>query len=118
VPDNWAAGSYYNVPLKDLMQIIESAINSGYTVAWDGDVSDEKGFSTNGGIATIEDESKEVTSSIRQQAFNDFSTTDDHLMHLTGIGEDSSGNKFYLTKNSWGTAKGKDGYWWMSENSK
>jgi bleomycin hydrolase len=116
VPDNWASGEYYNIPMDELLQIIAYAINNGYTVAWDGDISDHKSFSSNGGIATVDNEDTVVTAEVRQEAFDDFSTTDDHLMQLTGLGEGPSGGKYFLTKNSWGAAKGNNGYWWMSEN--
>lgn len=47
VPDNWRNDESYNVPLDELMQIINNAVNNGYTVAWASDVS-EKGFTRNG----------------------------------------------------------------------
>jgi aminopeptidase C len=53
VPDNWMWASYYNLPLDDFVNLIDNAINAGYTVAWDADVS-ERGFTRNG-IATVPD---------------------------------------------------------------
>ncbi len=55
LPDNWQWGSYYNIPLNDLMAIIDNAIKNGYSVAWASDVS-EKGFSWKNGIAILPDE--------------------------------------------------------------
>lgn len=53
VPDNWSWDEVYNVPLDELEEIIDNAVNSGYTVAWAADVS-EKGFSTSQkGVAVI-----------------------------------------------------------------
>ena len=53
VPDNWSWDEVYNVPLNELDEIIDNAINSGYPVAWAADVS-EKGFSTSQkGVAVI-----------------------------------------------------------------
>ena len=53
IPDNWSWDQVYNLPLNELMEVIDNAINSGYTVAWASDVS-EKGFSTSKqGIAVI-----------------------------------------------------------------
>ena len=48
---------------------------------------------------------------MRQEAFENFDVTDDHLMHLVGIAEDQDGTKFYYTKNSWGTENKK--YQWF-----
>jgi bleomycin hydrolase len=45
---------------------------------------------------------KVITSEIRQEAFDNYETTDDHGMHITGLSEDQNGNVFYLVKNSWG----------------
>ena len=53
---------------------------------------------------------------MRQKAYDDFITTDDHLMHIIGLAKDQNGTKLYYTKNSWGTVDTKyDGYWYMSE---
>ena len=116
VPDNWMYASYYNLPIDELMLIIDNAINKGYTVCWDGDVTDNVSFLHNKGVATIDDEKNKVTQSDRQKAFDNFSVTDDHLMHINGIGQSADGGKFYLTKNSWGDKKGTHGFWFMSEN--
>ena len=42
-------------------------------------------------------------------------TTDDHLMHLTGISADAEGNKYYVIKNSWGDEGPAKGYIHVSE---
>jgi bleomycin hydrolase len=55
IPDNWQQDSYYNVPLDELQTIIDHALDNGYTVCWDGDVSD-KGFSHNKGVAIVPDQ--------------------------------------------------------------
>jgi bleomycin hydrolase len=53
VPDNWSWDEVYNVPMEEMMEIIENSINTGYTVAWAADVS-EKGFSTSEkGVAVV-----------------------------------------------------------------
>ena len=44
LPDNWAAGHFYNLPLDEFMQVIDNSVTNGYTVAWASDMSD-KGFS-------------------------------------------------------------------------
>ena len=150
VPDNWDHEKFYNVPLDELMSIIDNALTKGYTVCWDGDVS-EKGFSHANGVAinpeienltdylgedrarfeklTTEDKYAEiykfqkiypevkVTQEIRQKGYENFTTTDDHLMLLTGVVKDQNGNRYYITKNSWGTERNKfGGYLNMSES--
>ena len=115
IPDNWDAHRMYNIPLEELMELMESAIREGYTVAWDGDVS-EKGFEHRKGIATLGDmEDEEITPALRQAAFDNYATTDDHLMHLTGLAKDQEGKLFFLTKNSWGESNSCGGFLYMSE---
>ncbi len=115
VPDNWTMDRFYNVPVNELIEIIDYALDNGYTVDWDGDTS-EKGFSHTLGVAVVQE--TDVTQKMRQEAYENFTTTDDHLMHITGIAKDQNGIKYYITKNSWG-AGGRNpfgGYLNMSEN--
>ena len=150
VPDNWEHCLMYNLPLDEMMETVDYALTNGYTVCWDGDVS-EKGFSFTNGVAInpevkkVEDLSNtdrarfeklgekerleevfkferpypeiKVTPEVRQAGFESFVTTDDHLMHVTGITKDQNGTKYYITKNSWGTDRNKfGGYLNMSES--
>jgi len=49
--------------------------------------------------------------------YESFVTTDDHLMHITGIVQDQNGTVYYVTKNSWGTERNTfGGYLNMSES--
>lgn len=150
VPDNWEHEQMYNVPLDEMIEIMNQALKSGYTICWDGDVS-EKGFGYRHGVAInpelekVEDYSTtdrarfekmtsqertneafkfakpfpevKVTPEIRQEGYEKFVTTDDHLMHITGIAEDENGTKYYITKNSWNSDSNKfGGYLNMSES--
>ena len=54
VQDNWRFPLSYNVPMDEMMQIIDNAIEQGYTVAWGGDVS-EPGFTRQGLAYAIDD---------------------------------------------------------------
>ena len=54
VPDNWEHARQYNLPLDELMEVIDGAIKNGYSVCWDGDVS-ERGFQFRHGAAIIPD---------------------------------------------------------------
>ena len=126
IPDNYSNGSFYNLPIEDVQAIVNNALDKGYSVAWDGDVS-EKGFSSKNGMAVVpvdperEDlfskpgKEVEVTQEFRQEEFESYSTTDDHLMHLTGLAKDRNGGKYYLIKNSWGERGEYKGYLYMSE---
>lgn len=126
IPDNYSNGSYYNIPIEELMQIMDFAVIEGYTIAWDGDVS-EKGFSAKKGIAVLPIDTKRedlfktpgkeisVTQENRQTNFESYSTTDDHLMHIVGVALDQDGNRYYKTKNSWGEISQYKGYIYMSE---
>jgi bleomycin hydrolase len=132
VPDNWSNGSYYNIKLDEFIQLIDHALENGYSLAWDADVS-EKTWSTKEGVAIIPEtdysslsrsdrdvffdsvqEEKEITQEYRQQEFENYNTTDDHLMHIVGRSHNQNGDIFYLVKNSWGTDAGVDGYQYVS----
>lgn len=150
VPDNWENQPMYNLPLDELIETMDYVLNNGYTVCWDGDVS-EQGFSFKDGIAInpqvedVKDYSTtdrarfekmpkyqrldevfkfehpypevDVTPEVRQEGYEKFVTTDDHLMHVTGITKDQNGTKYYITKNSWGAESNKfGGYLNMSES--
>lgn len=54
IPDNWRWALSYNLPIDELMQVFDNAINNGYSIAWASDVS-EKGF-TREGLAVLPDE--------------------------------------------------------------
>lgn len=114
VPDNWRMERFFNVPVDELIEIMDYSLNNGFTVDWDGDTS-ERTFSHINGIATFP--GPVVTQESRQAGFENFTTTDDHCMHVTGLSKDQNGNKYYITKNSYGTETNKSGgYLNMSEN--
>ncbi len=125
IPDNFSRGYYLNVPIDQLMETINHSLELGYTVEWDGDVS-EPGFARKGGAAVLLKKGETIgdslpvedvpTQELRQATFDSHETTDDHLMHITGIATDQKGKKYYITKNSWGNKAGIDGYVYISEN--
>ncbi|MDR0420385.1 MAG: C1 family peptidase [Prevotellaceae bacterium] len=126
IPDNWSNDLYYNLPIDEFMSVIDNALENGYTVVWDGDVS-EKGFSHKNCVAiapveTVENlfsemrEEYSVDDDLRQKTFDSYETTDDHLMHLVGTSTDANNKKYYVIKNSWGTNRNScDGFLNMSE---
>lgn len=133
-PDNWSNGILKNVSLDDLIKIIDHAILNGFSVAWASDVSD-KGFNNKKGLAIVpekdwndmkEDEiaeafvkpikQKVITPEMRQLGYDNYETTDDHLMHIIGMVKDSEGTKYYKVKNSWGEDSNDfGGYFYASE---
>ena len=148
IPDNWARGEDMNVPLDEMMAIIDYSLEHGYPVGWGSDVS-EQGFKYNNGVAVIpvkptaeladseklkwstmtkEERQKmvrdikspvpeqQITQEMRQKAFDNWETTDDHGMVIMGIAKDQNGTKYYKVKNSW-TADGVyGGYFYASES--
>jgi bleomycin hydrolase len=144
VQDNWAMRPSYNVPLDEMMQIMEEALKGGYTFAWGADVS-EKGFSFRDALAIVPEDistiktkgsdnkyfntagaekisnaflvpgkEKVITQEERQRAFDAQETTDDHGMHVTGLIQDQNGTNYFVVKNSWGKANECDGYFYAS----
>lgn len=129
IPDNFSNGLFYNLPLVEFVSNIDNALEKGYTLALDADVS-EKTFSSKYGIAVVpENESdeqlilteikmeKKITPEFRQQEFENYNTMDDHLMHIVGKVKDQKGTMYYKVKNSWGNdAKyiAHEGYIYMS----
>lgn len=148
IADNWRWALSYNVPIDELMEVIDNALNSGYTIAWATDVS-EVGF-TRDGLAVIPDENdpenvgsdqahwlglsqteknnkiktlvsqgpvkeKTIDQEMRQIAFDNKETTDDHGMQIFGIAKDQNGKKYYMVKNSWGETGKYKGIWYASE---
>lgn len=133
VPDNWSFDQVYNVKMNELTTVIDNALKNGYSVAWAGDVS-EKTFSWKNGVAFVSDRKfddmtaderanlfngpkKEpvVTEAMRQEAFDNYNTTDDHGMHIVGISKDQNGKEYYIVKNSWGESNDYKGYLFMTK---
>ena len=135
VPDNWRMDQMYNVPMEEMMAIIDNALANGYTLAWGADVS-EMCF-TRKGLGVVPEEEKAVdltgsdaarwlglsatdkreeltkkplpekviTQEMRQAAYDSWENTDDHGMQIFGTAKDQNGKRYYMVKNSWGTKK-------------
>ncbi|GEC78768.1 C1 family peptidase [Flavobacterium aquatile] len=126
IPDNFSNGTFYNLPLDEYVQNIDNALDNGYTIALDCDVS-EGTFSGKNGVAVIPENDadaklilteikpeKVISPEYRQAEFENLTTTDDHLMHIVGKVKDQTGKTYYKVKNSWGTKSGKEGFVYMS----
>ena len=55
------------------------------------------------------------TQAMRQEAFDNWETTDDHGMHIYGIAKDQNGKEYYMVKNSWGEYGDYKGTWYMTK---
>lgn len=145
VPDNWIWARAFNVPLNEMMQIQREAVINGYSIGWAADVSEKGFSFRDGLAIIPEDESKlkssgkdnkhfnnagskkegtqfdtpgpekTITQSMRQRAFDNYLTTDDHGMHFTGLVTDQNGSEYFIVKNSWGADYNDcDGYFYAS----
>jgi bleomycin hydrolase len=133
VPDNWLYGESYNMPLNYLTEIIDHALANGFSVAWATDWS-EKGVSWKKGVAYVPEKpyselskeerenmftgpapEMEITAELRQKAYDNYTTTDDHGMHIVGLAKDQSGKKYYIVKNSWDTGNPYEGYLYVTK---
>lgn len=143
VEDNWIGEVSYNLPLDVMMEVLDQAIDKGYTFAWGSDVS-EIGFTRDGMAIVPEANIKEmsdaeiakwikmpqaqknaellkkpgkeveITQELRQAEFDNKKTTDDHGMHVIGKAVDQIGNKYFIVKNSWGDYGKYNGYLYAS----
>jgi len=145
VCDNWRWSQSYNVPIDELMAVIDNALENGYTVCWGADVS-HPGFTRNGLAILIDEKATAAaapgsdqerwvgpangrpappapmkvveavpTQESRQIEFDNKTMTDDHGMHIYGIAKDQDGKKYYMVKNSWGVTGKYDGIWYATE---
>lgn len=145
IQDNWRWAQSYNLPIDELMQVFDNAIDKGYTIAWGSDVS-EDGFTRNGlavmpdlekgqelggsdmarwlKMSAAEKKAESITRPMpqkwctqeeRQLGYDNWETTDDHGMLIYGKAKDQQGTEYYLVKNSWGKAGKYEGIWYASK---
>lgn len=140
VCDNWRWDSAYNVPIDEFMQVIDEALDAGYTLAWGADVS-TPGFNRDGLAILVDADAKPSSGSdqehwvgkeegkpapvvvvektptqeSRQIEFENKTMTDDHGMQIFGIAKDQDGKKYYMVKNSWGVTGKYEGIWYATE---
>ena len=55
------------------------------------------------------------TQKMRQEAYDNWETTDDHGMQIYGIAKDQNGREYYMVKNSWGETGDYKGIWYMTK---
>ena len=110
-PYKWRPQQSYNVPLDSLMNIIDKALEKGYNVCWGGDVSGN-GFNRQG----LAQEKTTPTQELRQQRFDQWDSTYDHVMLIFGKAKDQYSHVYYMVKNSWGESGDYKGIWYMQDN--
>ncbi len=142
IQDNWRWATSYNLPLDEFMETMEYAVRNGYTFAWGADVS-ESYFNRNG-IASVpasakdlstegsdqerwigksggknptitEKGEKTITQEMRQEAYDNWETTDDHGMLIYGLAKDQNGKEYFMMKNSWGLYGKYKGFAYISK---
>ncbi len=145
IQDNWRWGTSYNLPIDELMEVMNYAVKNGYTFAWGSDVS-ESGFTRNGIAVCPDVESTPdltgsdmahwlgltssgrmqealtrpypeltITQEMRQEAYDNWETTDDHGMLVYGLAKDQTGKEYFIVKNSWGPSGKYAGTWYASQ---
>ena len=145
VQDNWRWGLSYNLPLDEFMETMDYAVKNGFTFAWGSDVSEtgftrdgiavcpdaERGADLTGsdmarwtGMSATDKRREltsrplpeiEVTQEMRQKAYDNWETTDDHGMLIYGIAKDQTGKEYFMVKNSWGESGKYKGVWYASK---
>ena len=139
VCDNWRGSQSFNVPIDELMAVVDNALENGYTICWGADVSHD-GFTRNGLAILVDAKATQAgsdqehwvgkeegkpaplkvvestpTQESRQIEFDNKTMTDDHGMHIYGIAQDQNGKKYYMVKNSWGETGAYKGIWYATE---
>lgn len=141
VCDNWRWNRSFNVPVDEFMQVIDYALENGYTLAWGADVSCP-GFTRDGLAILVDSKAKKTagsdqehwtgkeegkpepvaepvektpTQESRQTEFDNKTMTDDHGMQIFGVARDQNGKKYYMVKNSWGVTGKYNGLWYATE---
>lgn len=58
---------------------------------------------------------KTITQEMRQEGYDNWTTTDDHGMQIYGIAKDQNGKEYFMMKNSWGEYGPYKGFWYVSK---
>ena len=58
---------------------------------------------------------KVITQEMRQEGYDNWTTTDDHGMQIYGIAKDQNGKEYFMMKNSWGEYGPYKGFWYVSK---
>ena len=111
-PYKWRLKPSYNIPIERLMEVLDQALDAGYTVAWAGDVSGNFYYT---GVAMLPD-NVVPSQQLRQEQWDSWEFTYDHVMLIYGKAVDEKGKPYYMVKNSWGEHGNYKGIWYMSRD--
>ena len=127
VPDNWCSNAkYYNLPIEELEKVVDHSLKQGYSVIWGGDVSEDSYASNEVGFSIVPvneiefppdkpAEERKISQEMRQETFDNHTTTDDHAVHIVGLVQDQRGHTFYKIKDSWFSRGITGGYLYYSK---
>lgn len=130
-PYKWRLKPSYNIPIDELMAALDYALDKGFTVAWGGDVSGN--FNIQPAVSDLPDSLMNIITGqaaapadpqaqtarlqqLRQEQWDDWTFTYDHVMLIYGKAVDENGRPFYLVKNTWGEIGPYKGSWYMSRD--
>ena len=124
IMDNWRWTPSLNLPLDEMVAVIDKALDRGYTVHIAADIT-QRGHQRDGYATVVPEDASHTlalpgeepvtTPESRQAAWDSKRTTDDHALHLVGRARDQYGRKFYIVKDSHGDYGPFHGYLYMSE---
>jgi len=75
------------------MNVVDYALLHNYSICWDGDIRD--GY--NNGFAVMNDSVTTISQQLRQNSFDDYTTIDQHNMHIIGIAQNDKGKQLALS---------------------
>lgn len=127
LPDNFSNAKSFNIPLEELIMMVNYALEHGYSLVWDGEMSHQEFVNIGGWDIPISQgwdgqlieltDKNLVNQETRQKNFLGYQTQDDHCMHIVGRAKDQYGNIYYLLKDSYFGRKGPyKGFLYMSED--
>ena len=102
VDGNWLhKKDFYNIRLDDFISLIDHALENGFTLTGDFDVTAEI-YTSKKEYADfqLDDSNESIDQNTRDNLYENCLTNDVHNVHIIGISRDEKGNKYYKIKDS------------------